>query len=199
MKKKLMFFGDSNTYGFDPQDFWGGRYDTDQIWTTMLQKAHPEWEVINSGQNGREIPHSKLQFDFLEKDITRHAPLDLFAIMLGSNDLFCMMHPTAKAITARMEQVLYFVKEHPAVTEETKILLISPAQIRLGIGFGREIENAALDLGEEMRKLAAEMRVAFADAWAWNIGLAADGVHFTPGGHRKFYENLEPVVMELFG
>ena len=56
MKKKLMFFGDSNTYGFDPQDFWGGRYDTDQIWTTMLQKGHPEWVVINSGQNGREIP-----------------------------------------------------------------------------------------------------------------------------------------------
>ena len=28
-------------------------------------------------------------------------------------------------------------------------------------------------------------------------GLAADGVHFIPGGRRKFYENLEPVVMEL--
>ena len=191
MEEKWMFFGDSNTFGFDPAGFWGGRYDKNKIWTGLLQKAHPEVKVINCGQNGREIPHSKLQYDFLEGDLMRHGPLDLFAVMLGSNDLFCMVHPTAGAIAARMEEMLWFVKEHPAVTEDTKILLIAPAQIRLGIGFGREIEEAALGLGEQMREVAGRHSVDFADAWEWDIPLAADGVHFTLEGHRRFYQRLE--------
>ena len=197
MTKKLMFFGDSNTFGFDPSDFWGGRYDKRKIWTTMLQNAHPDWEVLNCGQNGREIPHSKLQYDFLDRDLKRSGPLDLFAVMLGSNDLLCMVHPTAEAIAARMEEMLWFVKDHPSVTRETKILLISPAQIRLGIGFGRAIEEAALGLGEAFRNLADEQGIDFADAWEWNIDLAGDGVHFSLGGHRKFYEEIDKILRDL--
>lgn len=55
--KKLIFFGDSNTYGYDPRGFLGGRYPEDMIWTSIVQKAlSNEYEVINEGQNGRPLP-----------------------------------------------------------------------------------------------------------------------------------------------
>ena len=196
---KLMFYGDSNTFGFDPADFWGGRYDKNKIWTTLLQKAHPDWKVYNCGQNGREIPHSKMQYDFLDRDLLKLGPLDLFAVMLGSNDLFCMVDPTAEAIAARMRELLFFVRDHPAVTEETKILLIAPAQIRMGAGFGRTIEEAAIGLGPAMKKLAEEQKTEFADAWEWNISLASDGVHFSLEGHRQFYDRMERILAEILG
>ncbi|MBQ3390075.1 MAG: arylesterase [Firmicutes bacterium] len=197
MKKKLMFFGDSNTYGFDPQSFWGYPYERDIVWTTKLAKAHPDWEVYNCGQNGREIPHSKMQYDFLDREMKRLGPLDLFGVMLGSNDLFCMVHPTAEAITARMNELVWFVKEHPSVTEETKILVIAPAWIRLGPGVDPAIEQSAYGLGAAMKKMAEEQGVAFADAWGWEIALGRDGMHFSPEGHHQFYEQMERVLAEL--
>ena len=36
--KKALFFGDSNTYGYDPAGFMGGRYPRDARWTTILEQ-----------------------------------------------------------------------------------------------------------------------------------------------------------------
>lgn len=197
MTKKLMFFGDSNTYGFDPQSFFGYPYERDIVWTTKLGMAHPDWEVINSGMNGREIPHSKMQYEILDREMQRAGTLDLFGVMLGSNDLFCMVKPTAGAITARMEDMIEFVKNHPSVTDRTIILLIAPAWIRLGPGVDPAIESSAHGLGAAMGKMAEEQGIEFADAWGWNISLGRDGLHFSPEGHRQFYEKMEEVLADL--
>ena len=56
MAKKIVFYRDSNTYGFDPRDFFGGRYDRGIIWTDRIAE-NPDFEVCPCGENGREIPH----------------------------------------------------------------------------------------------------------------------------------------------
>ena len=49
---KVLCFGDSNTYGYDPRGFFGDRYDAEDRWPELLaQMTH--WEVINLGANGR--------------------------------------------------------------------------------------------------------------------------------------------------
>ena len=53
MTVKLICFGDSNTWGYDPRGYFGGRYD--HPWPDILAgKLH--CTVINQGENGREIP-----------------------------------------------------------------------------------------------------------------------------------------------
>ena len=52
---KLICLGDSNTYGYDPRSWLGGRYPADSRWVDILA-AKTDWEVLNLGQNGREIP-----------------------------------------------------------------------------------------------------------------------------------------------
>ena len=73
----IICFGDSNTYGYDPRGYFGGRYDTDCRWVDILA-AETGWAVCNIGQNGREIPSAAPAFP----DDT-----DLLIVMLGTNDL----------------------------------------------------------------------------------------------------------------
>lgn len=48
--KKLIFFGDSNTYGYDPRGFLGGRYPDEARWTTMVRGSlEKDYEVIEEG------------------------------------------------------------------------------------------------------------------------------------------------------
>ena len=51
--KKIVCYGDSNTFGYDPKSF-SLRYPEDIRWTGLLRDAG--YDVINMGMNGREIP-----------------------------------------------------------------------------------------------------------------------------------------------
>ena len=73
----VICFGDSNTYGYDPRAYFGGRYDTDCRWVDILA-AETGWTVCNMGQNGREIPAAAPTFP---------AGTDLLIVMLGINNL----------------------------------------------------------------------------------------------------------------
>ncbi|MEE0955512.1 MAG: GDSL-type esterase/lipase family protein [Eubacterium sp.] len=86
--KKYYFYGDSNTYGYDPRDPFGGCYPENKIWTNILQKLLGDsTAVIADGLNGRKIPNHKRTIELLEMSLQREEPLAAFAVMLGSNDL----------------------------------------------------------------------------------------------------------------
>ena len=73
----VICFGDSNTYGYDPRGYFGGRYDADCRWVDILA-SETGWTISNMGQNGREIPSAAP---------TLPADTDLLIVMLGTNDL----------------------------------------------------------------------------------------------------------------
>jgi len=52
--KKVLFYGDSNTYGYDPAGFMGGRYPKESRWTEVLQmNLRGLWRVVSDGEPGR--------------------------------------------------------------------------------------------------------------------------------------------------
>ena len=59
--KTVICFGDSNTYGYDPRSYLGGRYGPDSRWVDLLA-ARTGWDVRNQGQNGRTIPGGPVPF-----------------------------------------------------------------------------------------------------------------------------------------
>lgn len=91
-------FGDSNTYGYDPRSFLGGRYDPDHRWVDILA-AETGWTVYNMGQNGREIPTALPSIP---------SDTDLLILMLGTNDLLQGLSPEMAA--AKLER---FVQKIP--------------------------------------------------------------------------------------
>ena len=176
---KLLCYGDSNTYGYDPRDFLGARYDSENRWVDILA-ANTGWEVINAGQNGREIPRRSFELETAQNLIRQHQP-DLTIVMLGTNDLLQGADPETAAV--RMEG---FLRVLPG-----PLLLVAPPPLQRGAWVTDEklVERSRL-LGCKYRELAEKLGIPFADAGKWGIAPIFDGVHFSEGGHHTFAAQL---------
>ncbi len=180
---RILCFGDSNTYGYDPRGYFGGRYDAKDRWTDLLA-ARTGWEIINAGANGREIPRNP---DTLPLQ-AEHGSADVLLIMLGTNDL--LQGASAREAAARMEQFLSQLLPYPG-----GILLVAPPPMKRGAWVEHDgLVTESRRLGEEYRLLAEKLDIPFADTRNWNIDLAFDGVHFSEAGHHAFAKK----IIELF-
>ena len=176
---RVLCFGDSNTYGYDPRGYFGDRYGTEDRWVDLLAKQTGH-ECINAGTNGREIPRNPYALGLL----TEHAPVDIFLVMLGTNDL--LQGTTAKEAAARMEAFLI-----PLLPHCKQILLVTPPPMQCGAWIPSDALVAeSFHLTEEYKHLAEKLNIPFVDTRKWNIDLTFDGVHFTEAGHHAFAENL---------
>jgi lysophospholipase L1-like esterase len=170
----VICFGDSNTYGYDPRGYFGGRYDADSRWVDILA-AETGWTVYNMGQNGREIPFAAPAFP---------ADTDLLIIMLGINDLLQGRGPEKSA--ERLEQFLSDISLDPS-----KVLLIAPPPVTLGAWVpSAKLIDDSRTFTRLCQTLVERMGIRFADAGKWDIPLAYDGVHFTEQGHKAFAAGL---------
>ena len=176
---RILCFGDSNTYGYDPRGYFGNRYGTEDRWVDLLAKQTGH-ECINAGTNGREIPRNPYALRLL----TERAPVDIFLVMLGTNDL--LQSASAKETANRMEAFL-----NQLLPQCKQILLVAPPPMKRGAWVPTdELVNESIDLAEEYKLLAEKLNISFVDTREWNIELTFDGVHFTEAGHYAFAENL---------
>lgn len=170
---KAVCFGDSNTWGYDPRSYFGGRYGEADRWPEILAAA-TGWEVVNRGENGRRIP-AGAQF-----------PPDagLVIVMLGGNDLLQGLSPERAA-----ERLRAFLAS--LSISKDKLLLIAPPAMSRGAWVpDGTLVAASREFARLCRETAEGLGVLFADASGWGVGLAYDGVHFTEEGHRAFAARL---------
>ena len=180
---RILCFGDSNTYGYDPRGFFGDRYGAGDRWADLLAKQTGH-ECINASANGREIPRNPYALRLL----TEHAPVDIFLVMLGTNDL--LQGTTTKEAATRMEAFL-----EPLLPYCTQILLVAPPPMKRGAWVPTdELVAESIHLAEEYNSLAEKLNITFVDTREWNIELTFDGVHFTEEGHHAFANHLTEVI-----
>ena len=183
---KVLCFGDSNTYGFDPRSYYGSQYGPQDRWVDLLGKTLG-CRVINAGENGREIPRKGTELQRFSLMMTNQKP-DLLLIMLGGNDL--LQGNTVEAVVMRMT---YFLKQ--INLESSKILLIGPPPFQLGQWVPtEELAAASVELNAAYQALAERLCVSFVDSGAWNLPMAFDGAHLTEQGHRRFAEQLSAYI-----
>ena len=80
---RLLCFGDSNTYGYDPRSYFGGQYPAEHRWVDLLAKKL-NCTAVNAGENGREIPRREGELQRFDLMLSNQKPLDLLIVMLGS-------------------------------------------------------------------------------------------------------------------
>ena len=176
---RILCFGDSNTYGYDPRGFFGDRYGAEDRWVDLLAKQTGH-EVINAGANGREIPRNP----YVLRLLAEHAPVDIFLVMLGTNDL--LQGASAKEAAARMEAFLNQLLPHCK-----HILLVAPPPMKRGAWVPTDkLMAESIQLAEEYRLLAQKLNIPFVDTRHWNLELTFDGVHLTESGHHVFANQL---------
>lgn len=170
----VICFGDSNTYGYDPRGYFGGRYDADSRWVDILAEK-TGWTICNMGENGREIPFAAPSFP---------ADTDLQIVMLGTNDLLQGRSPEQAA--ERLERFLLSLS-----LNRSKLLLIAPPPVKRGAWVpSQQLIDDSHAFARLCQALAEHLGTRFTDAGKWDIPLAYDGVHFTEQGHRAFAAKL---------
>lgn len=177
---RILCFGDSNTYGYDPRGYLGDRYGAQDRWVDLLAKQTGH-EIVNGGASGRDIPH----FSNISNLLAPYGSVDMLLIMLGTNDLLqgCTAKEAAERMACFLQTVIPCCK---------RILLIAPPPMKRGAWVSTdELVAESCHLSEEYWALAARMGIPFADARQWNIELAFDGVHFTEEGHHAFANRLK--------
>ena len=168
---KMICYGDSNTYGYDPRSFLGGRYPTEDRWVDILAKKLG-WESVNAGMNGREIPQDPVIFE----------PADLLLIMLGTNDLLQGKSP--EAVQRRMKHFLSNLD-----FDKSRILLIIPPPLKLGAW----VPNQALvDASKALNLHGLGVRCV----GPWDLPTTFDGVHLTEEGHAQLAEFLYQTLQQ---
>ena len=198
---RILCFGDSNTYGYDPRLGSTGRYPESQRWTGRLNALQDVY-VRNLGMNGAMIPRNA---NYVEEICLSESP-DLITIMFGSNDVLekvayaeqirLRLSPgeVAERVAFDMGRFLGEVQDRLAGEASPKIVLIAPPLMARGTWTDERIVDEVKRLAPLYRELAADLGVSFLDASSWPLELCFDGVHLTEEGHRVFFENIKPAL-----
>ncbi len=203
--KKIICYGDSNTFGHNAVTF--SRYDEDTRWCGILSRnLSGKAEIIEMGLNGRTIMNDDLvrpdrnAYKSIEKDIAGIKDIDLFVIMLGTNDCKFDFSLSAEDIAGNMKIFIGKVKDVlKDASPSAEILLISPVSmteecIKSPLEFNLNSAYVSQALAEKYASLAEEMEIHYAGADEWNVELTDDGCHYTPCGHKAFAENVTKVI-----
>jgi len=180
---KILCFGDSNTYGYDPRSYFGGQYPAQHRWVDLLAQKMG-CKVVNAGENGREIPRREGELQRFDLMLSNQKPLDLLLVMLGGNDL--LQGNSVEAVAQRMEAFLARIP-----LEKSQVVLIGPPRMKPGawITDDRLLEDC-MRLNAAYQAVAEKLGVCFVDATDWDIEVTFDGVHYSEKGHQTFAENL---------
>ena len=207
MKKRILCYGDSNTWGYIPGR--GGRYGEDIRWTGVLaSRCGPDYAVIEEGLNGRTtvfddptVP-GRNGLAYLAPCLRSHLPLDLVTVMLGSNDLKTIFHANARFIAAGKRRILEEIACFREKEAGPKVLLIAPASLlpsvsSLSMEFDERSQEESALLKDCYRELAADFGCRFLDAGSVCTASEADGLHLDEKAHAQLAGAVYGVVREL--
>lgn len=191
----ILCYGDSNTWGFDSREVFGGRYPETVRWAEVLAQKSG-WEVLNCGMNGREIPHTPYRVGEVQRLAEQNAaakpPVRLW-VMLGTNDLLRQANVRAEDVCARMERFLQELMHTPSVASgAVRLRLIAPPPMQAGSWTDERIIAESLRLPALYAALAKQLGIAFAQAG--ELPLLYDGVHFAEQGHLLFAQRMLEIL-----
>ena len=195
--RRMMMYGDSLTFGFDPRGTFDSRVPETIRWTNVLQeRLRGDWEIVVKAWNGKEIPETPTEWSAARDTIVSCMPFQLFAVMLGTNDYLNMYEPDIEEVTNRMRRFAYNIirmEEYQMIAP--RFLLIAPPAIHtMQDEFYAKYDTTNGAFAASYRALAAELKVDFADASSWEMPVAFDGIHLSEEANRIFADRMEETV-----
>jgi lysophospholipase L1-like esterase len=189
----VVVFGDSNTWGYDPAT--GARFPGPLRWPSVLERElGADFEVIAEGLNGRTTVHDdpiepyRSGADALPPCLMSHAPVDLFILALGCNDLKKRFSLSAFDIAEGAARLIFLARGYGrgADGRAPEILLIAPPPIARLTGYAEMFEGGAGTsrlLGARYSAVAEREGVAFLDAGQVIRCSDLDGIHYEADQH----------------
>ena len=137
----------------------------------------------------------------LEPIIKSHSPLDLFVVMLGTNDCKGYFGATARNIMEGLRRLVLQAR----FLDIKKILIITPINIdpriygtEEGCVMGKECSEKSMLLNDYYKKLAAELNLYHLDANESASVNTVDFMHFDEQSQERFaralFEKIKTIV-----
>lgn len=203
--KKILCYGDSNTFGFNPTD--NSRYDENTRWASVLQKIlGEEYKIVNEGMCDRTgFVNNPKGYMFsgpkhFPKIISKAEDIDLLILWVGSNDLQNQYDISMGAVEKGLETLVKLG------VEKAKNIIIIPSVILsekvLAGPFSFQFNETSVvksrKVGKIFRTIANVYKCAFFDVNKIVAPSDFDGLHYDENGHKLIAENLAEFIKQKF-
>lgn len=203
--KKILCFGDSNTYGYIPNN--GARYDKNTRWTGVLSLlSHGKFKIIEEGCNNRTAfaanPAGKIftGYEILPELLTDD--FDAVVLAIGINDTQFLYNLSSIEIASGVEKLINIVK---VKSPQAKILLVAPSILTddvLNGNFACLFDRTSIEKSRQLpllyQKIAEKQNIKFLDLNSVAKTSSLDGLHYAPEQHLKIAQVIFTILSELF-
>ena len=215
--KRILCYGDSNTWGFVPSLTGDDRWPEDVRWTGVCQKKlGADYRILEDGLNGRTTVWDDFEGpwrngkDALGYTLLSQKPIDLFVLSLGVNDLKFVDAITAGEGTKKLLQMILdadavFNGQRTGIFRHApKILVLGLVQLHPDIikiqpdtAFCEKYKES-LRLEREQQKVAMELGLPFLPMSRWACASPVDGVHMDAENHYRYGNVVAEKIQEIF-
>ena len=199
--KKILCFGDSNTYGFIPQN--RKRYPENIRWSGILKsKLSPDYQVIEAGCNNRtgffDNPAGKefTGYKILPEYLKKYNP-DIVITAIGINDLQFQYNASIEDIKNGLDKLLNLINDK-------EIILLSPSVIKnniLNSFFAQMFDETSIqkssNMAEIYQKTAEKYNAKYINLNEIVTPSDIDGLHYEPQAHSKIADKIIKVLKTL--
>jgi len=205
MKKSIVCFGDSNTWGYDAET--DRRFKDDIRWTGILHtELGDAYRMIEEGLPGRTSVSEDPLFEglsgisYIYPCLMSHSPLDLVVIMLGTNDTKERFGLTSYNIAQGIVRLALKAKGSGAGPEgkAPEVLVIAPPPIGaeyihtpIGKPMGSGCSEKSMELAEHLAALLTGTGIHFVDSRDHVSMNEIDYMHLDPQGHRSMADLVQ--------
>ena len=193
--KKILCFGDSNTFGFNPKNFQ--RYTIKERWSGILKTELSNYTIIEKGCNNRcgfnnnensELCGYKSLKDELKNDI------DVVILQIGINDTQIQYQTNEETIENGLKRLINIIK---ATNNKAEIIILCPSVINenilnsyFKILFNKESIKLSKKISGIYKKVCAETNCHCIDLNDISTISSIDGLHYDIENHQKIANYL---------
>jgi lysophospholipase L1-like esterase len=211
MKRRIVCFGDSNTWGYDAKTM--ERFPEGVRWTSLLAEwLGEEFQVVEEGLPGRTsvVEDPLLEgvngYTYIHPCIMSHAPIELVIIMLGTNDTKERFNLTAFNIAQGIARLSLKAKNTSAGIKgkSPNVLVIAPPPIGkeydgiVGKSMGRDCDRKSEELPMYLKELIGIQGTEFLNTNGLVSMNTIDYMHLDEKGHNLLatlvYEKIKSIL-----
>ena len=202
--KKILCFGDSNTYGFIPEN--GRRYDENTRWTGMLQNlSKDKYEIIEAGCNNRtgfsDNPAGIKETGYKILPLYLTKKPDIVIVAIGINDLQPAYNISFFEIKTGLENMIDMIRQNSL---DVEIIIVCPSKITDNLFhsyFATLFDKTSVEKSKHLsaiyKNVAQEKNCIFIDLNQIANVSDKDGLHYEAGEHKKIAETIFKTLENL--
>jgi len=221
-KKRILVFGDSNSWGWVPQQtvFPTQRYDEGVCWPDVMSgELGANYQVLNSSMPGRTcgtddtmpegLGNAANGLTHLPVAIGSNMPLDLVVIMLGTNDFKEHYELSVRDITQHILKLAQEICENSGVATTytpARALIVAPPPLGAVLEedwvravFSENSIEKSKSLAASLGPLASAAGHEYFDAGSVTTTDGVDGIHLTEANHTAIGRAVADKVCDLLG